>query len=284
MAEELQGISGQAAQALALAVGAGGKKPILFSVAPWWTAAQNIRDAKPALSWSFQVKVASHTHAGKTYHHRTFDLVLPATPADAVVWKDGTQDRSSLEWQAFISPAQLERFQLLGIREIANNIDWWEADWSDRVYLETLLCPHRAWPRTSTFLAALGLACKEAGQRGVAIDAVAQALQRGLLSPSLLGEVMAEVSSTKMITTKRWAASFQELRRFTSAETLFETLQSFLALVGEDVEVKPLMEPLLEIATVLRRPIRDERARRTLSALGKGGKAGKQALSVLALE
>lgn len=94
---------------------------------------------------------------------------------------------------------------------------------------------------------------------------------------------MAEVSSTGMITTKRWASSFQELRRFTTPEALFEALQSFLACVGKDVDVRPLMEPLLEIATALKHPIRDERARQTLSALRGSGKAAKQALAVLAL-
>jgi hypothetical protein len=283
LAEDFQGISGQAVQALAWAVGAPGKKPLLFAVAEWWTAAQNIRDADQPLPWGFEVKVSSHTHAGKTYHHRAFALVLPSSGPDAVVWTDRTQDRHSLAWQALICPARTERFQLLGIPEIANNIDWWEADWSDRVYLETLLDATRPWGRTSTFLAALGMACKEAGQRGIAIDAVGQALQRGLLSPSLLGQVMAEALSTGMLTTKRWAASFQELRRFAPLEALFEALQSLLATADETAAIKPLLEPLLEIALSLNNPIRDERARAALGALGQGGKAGKQAAALLAL-
>jgi hypothetical protein len=250
--------------------------------AQWWQAADLLRASRSGQPWSVNVKVTTSVYSGKTYHHRQLRVPeLERRGGAGLVWKDEVESAESVRWQSTISPALRESFQLQGIEQIANNLDWWGADWSDRVYLETLLQPAETWSRAGLYLAALGLSCKEAGQRGLAVDAVAQGLSSGRLSPAALGEVMARVSDTGMITARRWATSFDELRRFVSGDSLFETLQAFFAAPPRtDFDSKPLLGPLLEIGVGLRRSVSDARARTTLEGI-KGGKAGKQVAQLL---
>jgi hypothetical protein len=273
-------LRGEAAGALKYALT--GKASGARAVRTWWEAADLLRQAAPAKPWSFSVSVTSHVHAAKTYYHRKFRInELAQLEGAGLTWKDHVSCADTLRWLALISPALRERFQLLGIEELMGNLDWWEADWSDRVYLETLLDPTESWGRTGAFMGAVGLACKESGQRGLAVDAVAHGLGTGRLSPRMLGEVMGEASSTGMVTCQRWARSFDELRRFVSLDGLFETLQTFFAFAASDFDAKPLLGPLLEVAVGLGRPIDSATARATLQRLKGTGKAGKQAAQIL---
>lgn len=272
--------SGEAFEALRYALGGpvGRRKTTL-----WWEAADLIRDSQKERPWSFEVKVSSHEVAGKTYYHRHFRIPELARRGGAgVIWSDQTDSADSLRWQSLIGPVLRDSFQLLGIEQIANNLDWWSADWSDRVYLESLLQPSERWRREGAVLAALGLSCKEPGQRGLAVDAVAQGFASTRLSPQVLGQAMGEVSGTGMITGKRWATSFGEMRQFANPEHLLETLEAFLACVSGEFDARPLLSPLLEIAAELGKTVRDEGARRTLQTLAQGGgKSAQQAARVL---
>lgn len=274
--------SGEAAEVLRYALGGpAGKRrtPI------WWEAADLLRDSRMARAWTFHVKVSSHEVAGKTYYHRELRIPELANRGGAgILWADGTDSVDSLRWQATLGPALRESFQLLGIEQIANNLDWWSADWSDRVYLETLLERAEPWQRAGAFLAALGLSCKEPGQRGLAVDAVAQGLASQRLSPARLGQAMGEISASGMITPRRWATSFEELRQFVPQEPLLSTLEAFLASKAAEFDARPLLAPLLEIVVGLGQAPHVEGAQAALRELALGGgKAAKQAARILSL-
>jgi hypothetical protein len=271
---------GEAGEALVAALG--GPRKGSRGVAAWWEAVDLLRSRR-GLPWSLDVKTTSNVVAGKTYHHRRLSIPeLPQRQGAGLIWKDEVESPHSLRWQTTISPALRESFHLLGIEQIANNLDWWGADWSDRVYLETLLVPDHQWTRASAVLVALGLACKESGQRRLAMDAVASGFSLARLQSHLLGDAMAELSGTGMITGKRWAGSFDEMRRWGYQEELFETLQSCIAGADRAFDLRPLLGPLLELSSVLRRSLSNTRARAALSAI-RGGKSGQQAAQILAI-
>jgi hypothetical protein len=276
---DLEGINGEAGLALKFALRVDGGKLAKSSL---WSQAIDLLHQEPApkLCFDFEVKVSQHEYSGKTYTHRHFEIFSKQENA-FIRWRDHEHEPQLLRWLAFTCPTRSERFHALGISRLANNLDWWEANWSERVYLESLLDLARPWSYTTAFLAALGLACKETGERGVSIDAVGAALG-GALLPELLGQAMAQAESTGMITHKRWASSFQEMRRFVNGGLLFEALQSYLAKAAPNSDSGVLLGPMLEISTSLGRPVTDPLARHYLAGFSGTGKSAKLAQQLLA--
>jgi hypothetical protein len=90
---------------------------------------------------------------------------------------------------------------------IGNNLDFWEASWNDSAYLEVLGDPLTAFGPMATLLLALGLAAKEPGQVGLAVEAAIAALGDGRLAGQVLGGTMAGLLPSGLIKAARWAKS-----------------------------------------------------------------------------
>jgi len=190
------------------------------------------------LSW----KTKSWEVAGKTYFHHEPALTLPNSlkpsrfdPARLSM----VSFFASLEmkrWCATVCPVWREGWFAAGCRDLGYNIDWWQADWSTRAYLEPLLDPQTAVGPMGGLLIALGLGAKETGENMLAVDALIAALSEGRFSGDKLGVALVEASTSGAIKFSRWskqlarvaqAGAMQANAVFHGIEALFESGSSW---------------------------------------------------------
>jgi hypothetical protein len=186
---------------------------------------------------------------------------------------EASPDLAWRRWQSIAWPAGREFWACQGLEAIANNLDWWEAAWADRVYLENLLLDLPMGPRARLLLA-FGLACKQSEQVGLAVDACLLALGRGHLNGGLLGESLQAAAATEMIKPSRWARSLEQVASAQPAAVL-EAIQA----VAELGELLPLMWELCHQLGQSPHPQLRER----LAAWPGGGKQARLARQLAAL-
>jgi hypothetical protein len=167
------------------------------------------KDTLPRLHLSWNVK--SWEFESKTYrHHEPILEVLDSRPRsrfDPVILSTagGRVSLEMLRWCATVCPLWREGWFAGGCRELGDNINWWEANWSTRAYLEPLLDPHTAIGEMGSLLLALGLGAKEAGESMLAVDALIGSLGDGRLSGAALGRALIEAASSGAIKFSRWS-------------------------------------------------------------------------------
>ena len=96
---------------------------------------------------------------------------------------------------------------------LGDNLDWWEARWENRTYLEPLVDPDVPLRPMALLVLAIGLAAKEPGEHGLATDAAIAAIADGRLDGTKLGSVMATLLPTGLIKAARWAKTLGEAAR-----------------------------------------------------------------------
>ncbi len=74
--------------------------------------------------------------------------------------------------------------------ELADNLDWGEARWATRRFLEPLFDPDTPLCSLGALLIAIALAAKEPGEHGLAVDATIETIQDGRLDAELLVEAL----------------------------------------------------------------------------------------------
>jgi hypothetical protein len=143
--------------------------------------------------------------------------------------------RTSLEmkrWCATVCPVWREGWFAAGCRDLGFNLDWWEANWSTRAYLEPLVERHTAIGPMDGLLLALGLSAKEAGESMLAVDALVASLAEGRLASDVLGRGLIEASSSGAIKFSRWSRQLARVAQagagqanaiFQAVEALFES-------------------------------------------------------------
>jgi hypothetical protein len=224
-----------------------------------------------------------------------------------------TKDVEVRRYLATVWPAGKEAWFAQGVLALAQNLDWWEAEWHNRVHLEALLDPDACLGEMGVMLLTLGLAAKEPGESGLATDAAIAALRDGRLSGPLLGQTMAGLLTIGvetptplqeklrerdpkaqtprpggMITASRWAKTLAEVARASAlhAEAVHAALQHAM---GSHPSLRPadlaaLLEALHELSVQLGLRIDHSEARAYLEAQQGGGKGGRLAKALLALE
>jgi hypothetical protein len=137
-----------------------------------------------------------------------------------------------MRWCATVCPLWREGWFARGCRELGYNIDWWEANWSTRAYLEPLLDAHTSIGEMGGLLLALGLGAKEAGESMLAVDALIGSLGDGRLSGASLGRALIEAASSGAIKFSRWSKQLASAAEagprqahaiFQAVEALFES-------------------------------------------------------------
>lgn len=138
---------------------------------------------------------------GKSYTHHDFHLRSAPAPRDtplthlAVVrhapegwpedslrgWAFGGRDAGLLRYAAAMLPSDLEAWCAQGAWAFGNNLDWWEAEWHNRAFLDVLLDPARPITPMALLLLMLALCSKEPGQVATAVDVLVQAHAQGRL-------------------------------------------------------------------------------------------------------
>lgn len=160
-------------------------------------------DGALAARYEWRVETRSHEAGGKTYTNH--DLLIETQPVPPEVpssrlavlrhppkpnarkhyrwWSFAGIDEGAIRYSATILPSDREAFFAEGARAIGNNLDWWEAQWQNRAYLDLLLDPVTEMTPMACLLLALGLAGKEPGQTALAVDALVRAHAEGRIEP-----------------------------------------------------------------------------------------------------
>jgi hypothetical protein len=191
--------------------------------------------------------------------------------------------RSTLEmkrWCATVSPRLCEGWFAAGCRELGSNLEWWEADWSTRAYLEPLLNAHTSIAPMGALLIALGLAAKEAGEGGLATDALIASTADSRVDANLLGRALIEAASCGAIKFARWAKRLHNAAQagLVQARTIFHAIEILLEshpqMTGDFGRLIELEHELAHLAGLR---LNSTDALRALASLNTGGKTGRAA-------
>ena len=120
-------------------------------------------------------------------------------------------------WSATLLPSHLEAFFAEGARELGNNLDWWEARWHQRVYLQPLLDPTVEVGPMGLLALACGLFGKEPGQTALAVDGLVRLQADGRLDVVALGETLRRMLASDAVKSARLRRSFDAALRLEPA-------------------------------------------------------------------
>ncbi|MCC2668283.1 MAG: hypothetical protein K0Q72_754 [Armatimonadetes bacterium] len=315
-------LPGELGDALRHALGAEGIP--VGKTRPLWVAAARARDplaADPAVLAAFprlgpgaaaeaaaSLDVKRRIFKDRSREITTFQVRLAVEPAlptrvepnlPTVLLYDTEYDTdlNTRRWLAQLWPWGREAWFAEGAGLIGNNLDWWEAEWDNRVFLETLLEPDTHLGPMGMTLLGLGLAAKEPGESGLATDGLIAAAADGRVTGEKLGDALARLLSLGLdatgakpggfITGTRWARTLADAARSgpLAAEVVSAALQRVLSRQPslKPADLAALLELLHELSVQLGAAITDAEARRYLESQRGSGKGGKLAQSLLAL-
>lgn len=118
-------------------------------------------------------------------------MLTPKTRAAGSWHLESRQSAEELHGMLLIWPIQREAWFGAWAQTFANNLDWWEAAWGHRVFLEPLLDPDVPLGPMARLLLALGLAAKEPGESSLATDALIAAIDDARFDADRFGETLA---------------------------------------------------------------------------------------------
>jgi hypothetical protein len=188
------------------------------------------------LTWKTKIRQAS----GRSYSHHYAVVEVPGSPKPSrfdPALLSTLSLGASLEmkrWCATVCPVWREGWFAAGCRDLAYNLDWWQADWSTRAYLGSLIEPQTAIGPMGALLLALGLGAKEQGQSMLAVDALIASVGEGRLAAAALGRALVDAASSGAMKFARWSKHLSEAAHagplqtkaiFLAVEMLFESGQ-----------------------------------------------------------
>jgi hypothetical protein len=141
----------------------------------------------------------------------------------------GTGDhRALVDWTRAVWPGSRRSWFAASTAQLLDNLDWWEARWSNRQLLEALFEPWTPLGTEGAMLLAVSLGAKEPGERGLAVEGLAAALQERRVDPDAIVRALGDIAhaledqpETKYPVTvfrpRRLATSLDELGRRSAA-------------------------------------------------------------------
>jgi hypothetical protein len=255
--------------------------------------------------YRIEVKCRKHAASGKTYEF--FYLAIEVEPQSpkavahelvpvlfhtyrekqTAVWGYHC-DPATLRWLHSLWPVQQESLFATGSAALAHNLDWWEAHWEHRIFLEPLLDHDVPLKPMALLLLILGLAAKEPGEHGLATDALIAVIDDGRLDGCKLGTALASLLHTGLVKAARWAKTLGQVARTSPLhiEVIASAIQH--ALTGDPTrapkDLQSLLEQLKELLIAAEAAISVPDARRYLEGIKASGKTGKLVRELLALE
>jgi hypothetical protein len=195
----------------------------------------------------------------------------------------GAESEAEVRWCATLQPIDLDPYLTEGLARIGNNLDWWEARWEQRAFLEPLLDVRTSFSGIAVRLLTLALAAKEPGIRGLAVDTTAQALTDGCLSSSTLGASLGEAWASPLVTPRRFALSLATAAAISTESRQHVRAALMLGLrTPPRADVASILELLHELCHADAVGVDDHEARSSLASYTRG-KAGRLAKSLLAI-
>lgn len=308
-------VSGEPGAVLRYALG--GKEPI-GPTAAWWVAAARVRapgEDDPAVEKRHPRRGPDAGRAARIRlemdDSRTYDDALrlaiepPLQPVEdrplggagvdlptvlmlrkpkGFYWT-GRSDPVMFRWMAAIQPGYREPWSAVGSVLVGRNIDWWSAEWANRVFLEPFLDPVTTIGPHARSLIGIALGAKDAGERGLASDIARLALADGRLSAASLAEGLAAAAAAACDRPNRWALSLADVAAGSDrhgiavAEAIARTLPALAD--RQPAKLVPLLRLLDELlAGTAGRPA--DEARESLNRLvAAGGQSGRLARSIV---
>jgi hypothetical protein len=238
-------------------------------------------------------------HARSNPKHQTLVINVEPTPPAVLVAERVTvlmnpQPRhvetqeavADLRWTLTVWPMQREGWFARVLPRFAQNLDWWEAVWSNRTLLEPLLDPDLPLKPMALMMLALGLAAKQPGESGLATDCLIAAIDDGRLDASKLGATLAFLAPmtkcARLARTLGQAARVSPLHLQVVAQVIQGALRGDSAQAPRDVQA--LLELLKEYLMELGASVSDANARSYLEKIKTGGKTARLVRELLALE
>ena len=133
------------------------------------------------------------------------------------------------------------RIWFAALRLLANNVDWSEAEWGNKTYLEPLLDADEPLGELARVVLCLGLSAKEPGEHTLAADVLAAAITDGRVDGQILSPTLAKLLTTGDIKPARWAKVFGDVARISPlhAHIVRLTLENTLAEAGKRSPIRP---------------------------------------------
>lgn len=240
-----------------------------------------------AYQWRYTSEAWQHGEQSGV-HHRAFVEPEPNGAPNQLAWLarhqpgayfgDGYREHQTegmVFYAASLQPAHREDVLAEGARRLSNNLDWWEAQWPNRAFLQLLLDPCTPMTPMALHCLAFGLAGKEPGQTAVAVDALVQATRQGRLQPEAIGRLLGELLNGPMLKPARLAKALAAAKRLDSLgpRLVLDVLHALVAaLRSAPKELGGLLELLHETGLELREPL-PATAREGLAGLACTGRA-----------
>jgi hypothetical protein len=275
--------------------------------------ADEVQD-KRSVSFDFGSTRSSHVYQGKTYTHTYFELKvdppLKDRPALAEVPglflaaisafganaeadycginQDGaTGVGEAVRWVGTVWPANRELFYAKGAAELGRNVDWWQAMWHVRCFLQPLLLPTERIQQMGTLLLALGLAAKAPDEKSLATDVLVTAIPEERVDIRLLGEILGRLYDYGVAKGSRIASTLSDAGRVSiqHMEAVATTTEHLLASMHgpPPPDLHALLATLTDATAALGRPVQDHDARAYLTRIQGSGKAATSAKALLAV-
>lgn len=188
-------------------------------------------------------------------------------------------------WCATVNPHWSEGWFAAGCRDLGGNLDWWHADWSTRAYLEPLLNPSVKLGEMGALLIALGIGAKEAGERGLATDALLTAIAANRLDSVAFGRALSAAAASGAIKFGRWAKQLYLVGQSgtVAAKVIFRAIELlFESRCGtESGDFGRMVELEYELAHLTRLKLRNPGCLQALAGLNIGGKTRRATSELL---
>jgi hypothetical protein len=213
-------------------------------------------------------------------------LYTPRERTNSWWHREFQKSAEDLHWMLLIWPIQREAWFGAAAQTYADNLDWWEAAWGNRVFLEPLLDPDVPLGPMARLMLALGLAAKEPGESGLATDALITAVDDARFDPLRFGETIAflmpMLKAARLARTLGQAAQVSPLHRHLISRAVQAALRGDRASAPRDLSalLELLKESLIEVGAGLT----DPDAREYLGKLKTSGKTGRLVRNLLSLD
>jgi hypothetical protein len=254
--------------------------------------------------WTVVSRKSTYADSGQVFHDLVVS-VMPPVPAGVAAellavcrhppvgaatrryytWNFAGIDEGMVRYASTLVPSNPEAFFAEGARMLGNNLDWFEAQWQNRAYLDALLDCCVPFKPMATLALALGLAGKDPGQTAIAVDALVQAGIDGRLDVAALGSTLRDLLATPLVKAARLRKSLEAASRAEDGmpAVVFEVLCSAVTMEPPRVpkDLASLLELLLELALGQGLELSPS-TRAALAALRLGGKGKALCAKLLA--
>jgi hypothetical protein len=305
------GLSGEPASAIRYALGG---NETIGSTAGWWIAAARVRSPStddeaverrhprhgPDAGRAARVELGPEVEPAEgerrvSAFHVEPRLVRPIALDEPTVqqvavherWPVLAGDLALARWIDTVRPGYREPRAAVAAHQVGVNVDWWTAQWQERVPLEPYLDPWTPLGPMARLLVGTALGQREPGERGLAVDVIIAAVEDGRLDGAGLADGLTRTAERLVDRPRRWAIALDEVGSASAshAAVVREAIARTLPILVDrrPADIIDLLR-LLQESTAEAEATVDPVARDALASLAtSGGRIGRIARGLLPL-